>query len=70
MKQMHHMDYECKKPNADTLKEYQDFMCNPDNEYNCNECPERGISNTGLPCGQQNCWVSCHCARAAKDGAE
>lgn len=63
MKQMHHMDYECKKPKADELKEYQDFMYNPENEYNCNECPERGISSTGLPCGQQNCWVSYHCAR-------
>ena len=70
MKEMHNMDYECKKPNADALREYQDFMCNPDNEYNCNECPERGISSTGLPCAQQNCWVTCHCASVSHDVEE
>lgn len=42
---------------------YISFMCNPKNSHNCIECPE----NTGnfkddvLPCGQQNCWVDCHC---------
>lgn len=67
MKNMHHMNYECKKPNKDALKEYQDFMCNPKNEYNCNDCPERGISSTGHPCGQQNCWVTCHCGEGSAD---
>lgn len=64
MEMMHHMDYECKKPDADALEKYKDFMCNPKNEYNCNECPERGTNHNdyGLPCGQQICWVTCHCS--------
>lgn len=61
MKKIHHMDYETKQPDKADREEYVSFMCDPDNEYNCNECPERGISSNGLPCGQQNCWVSCHC---------
>ena len=65
MKPMNHMDYECVKPNDDDLVEYSEFMCNPDNEYNCNECPERcsGNSDYGLPCGQQQCWVIAHCSQ-------
>ncbi len=46
------------------IKKYKDFMYNPENENNCSECPE----NVGTtwpenirPCGQQNCWVTCHC---------
>lgn len=46
------------------VNEYLDFMYNPKNSYNCDKCPE----NSGfdgwegkLPCGQQNCWVDCHC---------
>lgn len=44
------------------------FMTNPDNEYNCPECPEnnepgspctRDDFDRHLPCGQQNCWVTC-----------
>lgn len=63
MEKMHHMDYECKKPSAEKLKEYREFMFNPDNIENCAECPERGNNNRGfgLPCGQQNCWVRVHC---------
>lgn len=61
MERMSHMDYECKDAPSDALKAYKDFMCNPCNAYNCAECPERGISTDGLPCGQQNCWVLCHC---------
>lgn len=45
-------------------RHYLEFMYNPRNVENCSECPE----NTGAsdwqgqkPCGQQNCWVSCHC---------
>lgn len=46
------------------VKNYIDFMCNPDNIHNCEECP----ANEGFdswegkhPCGQQNCWVIAHC---------
>ena len=42
---------------------YKDFMCNPENEYNCDSCMEN-IGQTWpefiLPCGQQNCWVTAH----------
>ena len=59
MKVMNHMNYECKKPNKVDTDAY---MCNPDNSYNCNECPERESGNgEGSPCGQQNCWVNVHC---------
>ena len=37
-------------------KKYVEFMYNPENEYNCDECWEGKY-----PCGQQNCWVTCHC---------
>ena len=52
-------------------KEYMDFMFNKDNEFNCDSCPEnRGHDGNGfdyrLPCGQQNCWVTCHCNRDAE----
>lgn len=46
------------------IQEYKNFMCNPDNSHNCCECPEnRDYDNWQgkLPCGQQNCWVDCHC---------
>lgn len=43
------------------IKEYKEFMSNICNEYNCNECPQNRGDNNGLPCGQQNCWVTCHC---------
>lgn len=48
------------------IKAYKAFMYNPDNSMNCQECPENhGFSSFGgnLPCGQQNCWVDCHCGR-------
>ena len=60
MEKMHHIDCECGVSEI-KAKQYREFMCDPENEYNCNDCPERGISSTGLPCGQQNCWVSAHC---------
>lgn len=48
-----------------TREEYVNFMYNEDNEYNCTECPEndpdRVFGSGRLPCGQQNCWVTCHC---------
>ena len=46
------------------IEEYIDFMCDPKNAYNCDKCPENsGFDGWGgkLPCGQQNCWVDCHC---------
>ena len=48
-----------------TEKEYVQFMSDPHNEYNCESCPEnQGFDSWPgciLPCGQQNCWVTCHC---------
>lgn len=43
-------------------KEYLDFMWDPENEFNCSQCPENRRELRGLPCGQQNCWVTCHIA--------
>ena len=45
--------------------EYCKFMYNPDNEMNCGNCPEnKDMDGNGrLPCGQYNCWVTCHCKR-------
>ena len=45
-------------------REYIKFMYNPSNSHNCYECPENINSDSWqgkLPCGQQNCWVDCHC---------
>lgn len=53
------MDNQISKQN-----EYRKFMCNMNNEYNCSECPENkelDNHNDKLSCGQQNCWVTCHC---------
>lgn len=53
-----------------TLKEYVDFMYDRNNEKSCDNCPEnRGFDGWGsnMPCGQQNCWVSCHCAENDDD---
>ncbi|MBR4590204.1 MAG: hypothetical protein IKO36_06005 [Bacteroidaceae bacterium] len=50
--------------------EYIDFMYNPKNSHRCGDCPEnRGFSSWGgnLPCGQQNCWVDCHCRQEDDD---
>lgn len=47
---------------ARAIKKYCDFMYNPDNEFNCTDCPENaGKYDNRYPCGQQNCLVSCHC---------
>ena len=45
------------------IKEYKKFMEDIGNEYNCDSCPrnEGDFPNADLPCGQQNCWVTCHC---------
>lgn len=48
-----------------TRKEYINFMYNVKNIHNCKDCPENygddGWEANGNPCGQQNCWVYCHC---------
>ena len=48
-----------------TKEEYLKFMYNPKNSHKCDICPEnRGEESSfeyRLPCGQQNCWVDCHC---------
>lgn len=49
------------KEEYDRVEAYKDFMYNPDNVRNCSECPENIGDTNNLPCGQQNCWVSCHC---------
>lgn len=36
-------------------KKYVEFMYNPENEYNFDDWEGK------YPCGQQNCWVTCHC---------
>lgn len=50
------------------MRAYTRFMCDPANSHNCAECPEnehRG--NDTLPCGQQNCWVDCHCRKEGEE---
>ena len=55
-----------------TNDEYITWMCNPDNAYNCDACPERSIhcNDCGLPCGQQNCWVILHTDSDSDPNAE
>lgn len=48
----------------EAFEEYVDFMYNPGNSHRCEECPENhGCSSWqgNFPCGQQHCWVDCHC---------
>ena len=60
-------NYNNGKPNriqSEEEREYIKFMCNPKNSHNCDKCPENKNSDSWqgkLPCGQQNCWVDCHC---------
>lgn len=49
------------KEEHEQVRAYRNFMCEPDNEFNCSECPENREFSGKLPCGQQNCWVTCHC---------
>lgn len=42
-------------------EKYIKFMYDPKNSHNCDMCPENHDSNESNPCGQQNCWVDCHC---------
>lgn len=50
---------------------YLDFMFNRHNIRKCSECPENighdGHEACGNPCGQQNCWVTCHCRSIKED---
>ena len=51
-----------------TKEEYINFMCNSENEFKCAGCPEnqgldKNRADRVYPCGQQNCWVTCHCNR-------
>jgi hypothetical protein len=53
-----------------TVKEYRDWMYNPDNQLNCDECPENldtTNSQWKYPCGQQTCWVTVHCNRKEEE---
>lgn len=50
------------------MKDYLEFMFNPENEFNCDSCPENRDHDgngfdTRYPCDQQNCWVTCHCKK-------
>ena len=46
------------------VRTYLEFMSNADNVMKCGSCPENRGDHSDierrLPCGQQNCWVSCH----------
>ena len=47
---------------------YCGFMYEKGNAFRCSECPEnrdmKSVDSVG-PCGQQNCWVVCHCGSEA-----
>lgn len=47
-------------------RKYLDFMCNPENSHNCENCPENKRDDGWQgrwPCGQWHCWVNLHCKR-------
>lgn len=48
----------------EAFEEYVEFMYDSENICKCENCPENiGCDSWGgnLPCGQQRCWVTCHC---------
>lgn len=50
----------------DYVSEYVKWMYNKNNRLKCSECPrnddlDRNRADRVYPCGQQNCWVDCHC---------
>lgn len=50
-----------------TKEEYRRFINNPENLYNCANCPENrneGGWQSRLPCGQWHCWVDLHCGES------
>lgn len=40
---------------------YRHWMGNSNNSMKCEECPHGKDKFSGLPCGQQNCWVDATC---------
>lgn len=40
---------------------YRRWMGNLDNSMKCDECPYGKDKFSGLPCGQQFCWVDATC---------
>ena len=63
MKDMEYWHKLYKKNPEQYRNELIHFLYNPDNEDNCEECPENIGMDGRRPCGQQNCWVDCHCRR-------
>ena len=56
------------------VKAYKQFMFNPENSFNCKECPANNGFRTGWggvvgPCGQQHCWVNIYCSRDQSFGS-
>lgn len=53
--------------------QYLDFMYNENNYMKCESCPENHGYSVGCgtgsvsPCGQQHCWVECHCKENNRD---
>ena len=49
------------------MQAYEGFMYNSKNRLRCSECPDNEGYTSGssrvYPCGQQNCWVDCHCGQ-------
>jgi hypothetical protein len=46
------------------VQKIRDFDFNPENAYNCDNCPHNnGVDSWQgkYPCGQWNCWVVCSC---------
>lgn len=56
---------ERRKMTEKEIKEYRQFMSDPDNSHRCEKCPANREEDDlpGLPCGQQKCWVDCHKGR-------
>ena len=55
---------------AEEREKYIRFMYDPNNEYCCDDCPENREFDDWegkLPCGQQCCWVTCHCQQEAEE---
>lgn len=53
-------DWFCKNPGGSLIKK---ILWTVVDKLDCENCPEnRGdFPHDRLPCGQQNCWVTCHC---------
>lgn len=56
--------------NSPEVKAYREFMGNPDNIMNCDECPDKKDHPSWempLPCSQQHCWVELTCRGGDED---